>query len=45
MVGPDVDGTLQKVKYYVLQEQLTVQFTGKLSKKEWTEKTIDFDIF
>ncbi len=45
MVGPDVDGTLQKVKDYVLQEQLTVQFTGKLSKKEWTEKAIDFDIF
>ena len=47
MIGPDKDGTLKDVKHlintYYLQD--SVEITGVLSKKEWHEKSKDFDIF
>ena len=47
MIGPDKDGTLNDVKHlintYGLQN--SVEITGVLSKKEWHEKSKDFDIF
>jgi len=47
MVGPDKDGTLKDVKHlintYDLQD--SVEITGVLPKKEWHEKSKDFDIF
>jgi glycosyltransferase involved in cell wall biosynthesis len=47
MIGPDKDGTLKDVKHlintYDLQD--SVEITGVLSKKEWHEKSKDFDIF
>ena len=47
MIGPDKDGTLKDVKQlintYDLQD--SVEITGVLPKKEWHEKSKDFDIF
>ena len=47
MIGPDKDGTLKDVKHlintYDLQD--SVEITGVLPKKEWHEKSKDFDIF
>lgn len=45
MVGPEKDGSLQKCKDYAQKHDLPVVFTGKLSKKEWREKSVDFDVF
>lgn len=47
MVGPDKDGTMDKVKR--LAEELnvseSVEFTGKLSKEEWIKRSGKYDIF
>lgn len=47
MVGPDKDGSLQKCKdlahKYGIKD--SIAFTGKLSKTEWHELSIDYDIF
>lgn len=45
MVGPDKDGSLNSVKKYAKQFNLKVDFTGKLSKVEWTTLAQNFDIF
>ncbi len=47
MVGPDKDGTLDKVKQLVKQYQLEdkVEFTGALSKEEWRKKSEAYDFF
>lgn len=47
MVGPDRDGTLNKVKELVLELNLVnaVEFTGVLTKTQWHRKAIDYDIF
>jgi len=45
MVGPDKDGSLEKCKKYAEKQQLTVDFTGKLTKNEWVNRAADFDIF
>lgn len=47
MVGPDRDGTLEKVKKECQIKGLaeSVIFTGKLSKEEWTDLSIEYDIF
>jgi glycosyltransferase involved in cell wall biosynthesis len=45
MVGPDKDGSLEKCKKYAIKHQLTVEFTGKLTKNEWIKRAADFDIF
>lgn len=45
MVGPDKDGSLEITKEYANQFNLKVNFTGKLSKKEWTNLAKSHDIF
>lgn len=45
MVGPDKDGSLEITKKYAKQFNLKINFTGKLSKKEWTDLAKNHDIF
>lgn len=45
MIGPDKDGSLESCKRYAAEHDLPVEFTGLLSKKEWTAKSKEFDIF
>lgn len=45
MVGPDADGTLQKVKDLTLELETDVRFTGKLTKLEWIELSKDYNVF
>jgi L-malate glycosyltransferase len=45
MVGPDKDGSLDTTKKYAQQLNLKVNFTGKLTKKEWTDVAQNHDIF
>ena len=45
MVGPDSDGSLSKVKKFAKKQKVTVNFTGKLSKKKWTNLSKDYNIF
>ena len=45
MVGPDKDGSLETTKNYANQFNLKVNFTGKLSKKEWTNLAQNHNIF
>jgi len=45
MVGPDKDGTLEKMKAISESQELNIQFTGKLSKAEWIDLSESYDIF
>ena len=45
MVGPDKDGSLIETKKYANSLNLKVNFTGKLSKKEWILLSSNCDIF
>ncbi|SCY40178.1 glycosyltransferase family 4 protein [Flavobacterium caeni] len=45
MVGPDKEGHLEKVKRSAKNQGLPVQFTGRLSKSEWTKLSASFDVF
>lgn len=47
MVGPELDGSMKACKELALKYHLdkNITFTGKLSKKEWTELAEDADIF
>ena len=45
MVGPDMDGSLQKVKSLSTKNNLKNNFTGKLSKSEWIMLSKDCNIF
>ncbi len=45
MVGPDKDGSLETIKNYADKLNLKVNFTGKLSKQEWTDVAKNHDIF
>lgn len=45
MVGPDKDGSLLETKAFAKSLDLEVNFTGKLSKKEWTDLASKHDIF
>lgn len=47
MIGPDKDGSLKEVKAVAKQHGVldSVEFTGKLSKEIWIEKSKQFDIF
>ncbi|QXP78228.1 MULTISPECIES: glycosyltransferase family 4 protein [Winogradskyella] len=45
MVGPDADGTLEDVKMLATQLNLNVEFTGKLTKKEWISVSKNYNIF
>jgi len=45
MIGPDVDGSLIKVKNLARDKKLNVEFTGKLSKPEWISYSKCFNVF
>jgi glycosyltransferase involved in cell wall biosynthesis len=45
MVGPDKDGSLIETRNLAESLNLNVNFTGKLSKKEWTDLAKKHDIF
>ena len=45
MVGPEKDGSLTICKESAKKRNLPVQFTGLLSKKEWTTLSKTFDVF
>ena len=45
MVGPDTDGSLSKVKALVANLNVTVTFTGKLTKAAWIELSKDYNVF
>lgn len=45
MVGPEKDGSLDKCKKYVKQEDLPVKFQGKLERSKWTKLAQEYDIF
>lgn len=47
MVGADKDGSLEKIKRYLIEKALeeAIEFTGLLRKEDWIEKSKEFDIF
>ena len=45
MVGPDSDGTLKEIQQLALELNLDVEFTGKLTKKEWILVSKNSNIF
>lgn len=45
MIGPEVDGSLAKTKALAKQNNLDVNFTGKLSKAEWIAYSKSCTIF
>ena len=45
MVGPDKDGSLSEVKKYAEKKEVSVLFTGRMSKMEWTSLSKEYDIF
>lgn len=45
MVGPDKDGSLLETQEFAKSLNLEVIFTGKLSKKQWTDLASEHDIF
>ena len=45
MVGPDVDGSMQKARLLTEELDVDVTFTGKLSKQDWIALSEKFNIF
>lgn len=45
MVGPDSDGTLKKVQEFAQQQEVEVQFPGKLTKQAWVELSKEHNVF
>lgn len=45
MVGPDSDGTMDKVKRLANKKNLNITFTGRLAKQEWIELSNNYNIF
>ncbi|CAM3647393.1 glycosyltransferase family 4 protein [Flavobacterium gelidilacus] len=45
MVGPDKDGSLRTTKKFAESLNLEVNFTGKLSKEQWTNLASEYDVF
>jgi len=45
MVGPEVDGSLKRVKELASELELDVDFTGKLKKEEWIALSKDYNLF
>lgn len=45
MVGPDADGSLQTIKSKAKSLDVSVKFTGKLSKPEWLKLSEAYTIF
>src|SRR5690554_4596728 len=45
MIGPDKDGSLEATREYANQQGVQVQFTGRLSKKEWIKLSESYNMF
>jgi glycosyltransferase involved in cell wall biosynthesis len=45
MIGPEKDGSLERTKKLAKKLNVKVDFTGRLSKKEWHNKAKDFNVF
>lgn len=45
MVGPDADGSMQRVKELATNLNVTVRITGKLPKKDWIALANEYNIF
>ena len=45
MVGPDKDGSLASCQEFAKIHNLSVYFTGKLPKKEWTQRAAKASVF
>ena len=45
MVGPDKDGTLEKIKLLAKHHNLNVKFPGRLLKEDWIALSQNYDIF
>jgi len=45
MIGPDTDGSLEKVKKYAKNIGVKTKFAGKLTKEEWVNISEDYNIF
>lgn len=45
MVGPEVSGLQDHCAQYAKEHELKVRFTGKLSRREWSSLSKDFNIF
>lgn len=45
MVGPDKENMIEECKEYAKQLNVEVEFTGKLSKKEWIKLSEKYSIF
>lgn len=45
MVGPDNDGSLESTKAFAKSLNVKVNFTGKLSKQEWINRSLEHNIF
>ncbi|MFD2823345.1 glycosyltransferase family 4 protein [Lacinutrix iliipiscaria] len=45
MVGPDSDGSVEKIKQLANDFNLEVTFTGKLTKEAWIDLSKEFNIF
>ncbi|CAL65567.1 glycosyltransferase family 4 protein [Christiangramia forsetii] len=45
MVGPEKDGSLEKIKQISEDRNLNIRFKGKLTKPEWTKLSKEYDIF
>ena len=45
MIGPDKDGSMVTTREYAESLNLSVEFTGRLSKQEWISLSRDFNVF
>lgn len=45
MIGPEKDGSLWRAKQKAKELKLDIFFTGKLSKRDWINKSKEYDVF
>lgn len=45
MVGPDADGSRKSIEELAQNLSLTINFTGKLEKKQWVNLSKDYNVF
>lgn len=45
MIGPDKENLIDDCKKYAKELNVSVEFTGKLSKKKWIKRSQEFNVF
>ena len=45
MVGPDKDGSLEETMQFAKDNNVNIDFPGKLSKDDWVELSKEYDVF